>query len=109
MVNIIDAFKTFTKIDHTYTKMVDEQEVSGASNSIDDAPSLQAARSSRRSRTATKRLLESQVQERSVKAPRRKPKQQFNVYEELDTPPLTQVTTNPSQEGTQQTIPSTSQ
>lgn len=108
-VNIVDAFDTSTNIDDIYTTMVDEQEVSGASDSIDNAPSLQVARSSGRSRTATKRLLESQVQERSVKDPRRKPKRQFNVYEEPDTPPLTQATTNPSQGGTQQTIPSTSQ
>jgi hypothetical protein len=87
--------------------MVDEQEVPGASNSVDDAPSLQAARLSGRSRTATRRLLESQVQERSIRS-KPKSKQQFNVYEEPATPPDTQVTINTSQEGTQQVIPSTS-
>jgi hypothetical protein len=106
-VNIIDACNTSTNIDHTHTIMVDEQEVPGASNSVDDAPSLQAARLSGRSRTATRRLLESQVQERSIRS-KPKSKQQFNVYEEPATPPDTQVTINTSQEGTQQVIPSTS-
>jgi hypothetical protein len=88
--------------------MLDEQEVSGASDRVDDAPSLQAARASVRSRTATKRLLESQLQERSIKAPVGKPTRQFDIYEELDTPPSTQATTNSSRTGTQQTILSTS-
>lgn len=73
--------------------MIDEQEVSGASNSVADAPSLHAARASGRARTATKRLLESQVQGRSTnstKAPTKRSKRQFSVYAEPDSPPPTQ-------------------
>jgi hypothetical protein len=66
--------------------MVDEQELSRASNDANDAPSLQVARSSGRPWAPTKRLLESQGQEQSIKPPRRKLKLQFNVYEELNTP-----------------------
>jgi Transposase IS4 len=90
--------------------MVDEQEIVGASNRAEDAPSLHASRTSERPKKPTQRWTESQLQRTPPKPPRsNKRKREILIYNDgdLTTPPLTQIETQPSQgtvqEGTQQT------
>jgi Transposase IS4 len=94
--------------------MIDEQEIPGASNRAEDAPSLHASRTSNRPKKATQKWTESQLQKTRPKAtkspPRsRKRKTGIPIYEDGDlaTPPPTPAETQPSQEtvqeGTQRT------
>jgi hypothetical protein len=90
--------------------MVDEQEIAGASNRAEDAPSFHASRTSERLKKPTQRWTESQLQRTPPKRPprSRKHKREISIYNDGDlaTPPLTQIKTQPSQgtvqEGTQQ-------
>jgi hypothetical protein len=80
--------------------MIDEQEVAGASNSVQDAPSLQASRTSGRPLQPSKRLIESRGQEqlrRPITNGRRKRKPHIVVYEDLNTPPPSQLQSEASQ------------
>jgi hypothetical protein len=81
--------------------MAVEKDITGASNDANDAPSLQAARSSGRRRAPSKKLLASQCQElptKPTKVPsRQKNKPQFQVYEDPFSPPPTQATDTSSQ------------
>jgi hypothetical protein len=96
--------------------MRDEQELPGASDRAEDAPSLQAARASGRSKQPTKRYLESQAQEplatspklsKPLSLPTRKRKAHVIVYEDQPTPPPTQdnsyLSQTQPQEGTEYT------
>jgi hypothetical protein len=90
--------------------MVDEQEIAGASNRAEDAPSLHASRTSERVKKPTQRWTESRLQRTPPKPPprSRKRKREIPIYNDGDlaTLSLTQIETQPSQgtvqEGTQQ-------
>ncbi len=84
---------TITRSATSITIMIDEQEILGASNNANDAPSLATARESGRARKPTIRLIESQQQEPLESLPkptRRKRKANITVYEDQRTPPHTQ-------------------
>jgi hypothetical protein len=81
---------SYTNLATCTPKMVDEQELPGASNSVADAPSLQAPRASNRPPKPSARLIASQGQEQTpepIQLTRRKRKQQFTLHEDLNTPP----------------------
>jgi Transposase IS4 len=85
-------------------KMIDEQEIPGASDRTEDAPSLHASRTSGRARTATKKWDESQLQKTPIEASRKRKRQtEIPIFtnSELATPPSTQLETQPSQGSTQ--------
>jgi Transposase IS4 len=91
--------------------MIDEQEIPGASDRAEDAPSLYASRTSERPKKPTQRWTESQLQRTPPKPPPRshKRKREIPIYNDGDlaTLPLTQNETQPSQgtvqEGPQRT------
>jgi hypothetical protein len=83
--------------------MIDERELAGASDSVTDAPSLQASRASKRPPKPSQRLLASQGQEQTPVPIQRKRKQQFTIHEDLITPPSTQATSYSSQTEPQKT------
>ena len=81
--------------------MIDEQEIPGASDRAEDAPSLYASRTSERSKKPTQRWTKSQLQRTPPKPPPRshKRKREILIYNDGDlaTSPLTQNKTQPSQ------------
>jgi Transposase IS4 len=102
---LCDALITSTSGATTTPTMRDEQEIPGASNRIEDAPSLSAARKSGRLIAPTKRLLESQQQETLIippKQPSQKRKANFTIHDDQPTPPPTQITAQSSQTVTQE-------
>jgi hypothetical protein len=89
---------------HSIDNMIDEQEIPGASDKAEDAPSLHASRFPERPRKPTQRYTESQLQKSPPKPSRsRKRKTEILIYDDsnLATPPLTQLQTQLSQ-GTNQ-------
>jgi hypothetical protein len=80
--------------------MIDEQELPGASASLEDAPSLSTARSSGRQRKATQKLVDSQREESRDELPKpsqRKRKAHITIYKDVPTPPPTQDTSQSTQ------------
>jgi hypothetical protein len=86
--------------------MIDEQEIPGASNSANDAPSLETARASKRQKLESRRAREN----RENNAPKAPPHASyFTIYKDQPTPPPSQVNTYSSQTSQQKGLSSTSQ
>lgn len=78
--------------------MIDEQEIPGASDNVNDAPSLEASRRPKREVQPSQRIRDIQASQTVLPPRKRKQKAPFEVFQDQPTPPSTQRTDQSSQE-----------